>query len=79
MEPQIVLAVPDEDNCITVYAATQWPEGAQGLIAKALGVPFHNVRVITRRLGGSFGAKALRAMSVSPLNRKISYYCYTYF
>ncbi|XP_078162547.1 indole-3-acetaldehyde oxidase-like isoform X1 [Carex rostrata] len=64
MEPQVVLAVPDEDNCMTVYAATQWPEVTQGQIAKALGIPFHNVRVITRRIGGSFGAKAFRAMPV---------------
>ncbi|KAJ1702644.1 hypothetical protein LUZ63_002423 [Rhynchospora breviuscula] len=64
MEPQTVLAVPDEDNCMTVYAASQWPEGAQAHVAKALGIPFHNVRVITRRAGGSFGAKAFRAMPV---------------
>ena len=79
MEPQVVLAVPDEDNCMTVYAATQWPESTQGHIAKALGIPFHNVRVITRRIGGSFGAKAFRAMPVSLLNPKLATNVYTYF
>lgn len=79
MEPQVVLAVPDEDNCMTVYAATQWPEGTQGHIAKALGIPFHNVRVITRRIGGSFGAKAFRAMPVSLLNPKLTMIVYMYF
>jgi xanthine dehydrogenase molybdopterin-binding subunit B len=65
MEPQTVLAIPDEDNCMTVYSASQWPEGTQENIAKSLGIPFHNVRVITRRAGGSFGAKAFRSVPVS--------------
>ncbi|KAJ3707268.1 hypothetical protein LUZ61_010973 [Rhynchospora tenuis] len=64
MEPVTVLAIPDEDNCITVYASSQWPEGTQSAIAKCLGIPFHNVRVITRRLGGSFGGKGFRALPV---------------
>lgn len=65
METQAALAIPDEDNCITVYSSTQAPEIAQNLIARCLGIPFHNVRVITRRVGGGFGGKGLRAAHVS--------------
>ncbi|XP_042427206.1 indole-3-acetaldehyde oxidase-like isoform X3 [Zingiber officinale] len=65
METQTSLAVPDEDNCIVVYSSTQCPETAQGLIAKCLGIPDHNVRVITRRVGGGFGGKAVRAIPVA--------------
>ncbi|XVF05023.1 hypothetical protein REPUB_Repub05bG0135500 [Reevesia pubescens] len=65
METQTALAVPDEDNCIVVYSSSQCPEFAHDTIAKCLGVPGHNVRVITRRVGGGFGGKAIKAMPVS--------------
>ncbi|KAL6647006.1 hypothetical protein ACP70R_014443 [Stipagrostis hirtigluma subsp. patula] len=64
METQTALAVPDEDNCIVVYSSSQCPETAQNVIAKCLGLPCHNVRVITRRVGGGFGGKAVRSLPV---------------
>ncbi|KAG5109568.1 hypothetical protein JHK82_038791 [Glycine max] len=65
METQTALAVPDEDNCITVYSSNQCPEFAHSTIARCLGIPENNVRVITRRVGGGFGGKALKAISVA--------------
>uniref|UniRef100_A0ACD5UT81 Uncharacterized protein n=3 Tax=Avena sativa TaxID=4498 RepID=A0ACD5UT81_AVESA len=65
METQVALAIPDEDNCITVYSSAQMPEATQSVIARCLGIPFHNVRVITRRVGGGFGGKAMKAMHVA--------------
>uniref|UniRef100_A0A2P2MQG5 indole-3-acetaldehyde oxidase n=1 Tax=Rhizophora mucronata TaxID=61149 RepID=A0A2P2MQG5_RHIMU len=65
MENQTALAVPDEDNCMVVYSSTQCPEFAQTIIARCLGVPQHNVRVMTRRVGGGFGGKAMRALPVA--------------
>ncbi|KAF3439511.1 hypothetical protein FNV43_RR17789 [Rhamnella rubrinervis] len=65
MEYQTALAVPDEDNCMVVYSSIQCPESAHSVIAKCLGIPEHNVRVITRRVGGGFGGKAIRAMPVA--------------
>lgn len=65
METQTALAIPDEDNCLLVYTSTQCPEIAQGTIAKCLGIPAHNVRVITRRVGGGFGGKGPRSVPVS--------------
>ncbi|XP_042463038.1 indole-3-acetaldehyde oxidase-like [Zingiber officinale] len=65
METQTALAIPDEDNCIVVYSSTQFPEHTQGVIAKCLGVPENNVRVITRRVGGGFGGKALPSMPIA--------------
>lgn len=60
METQTFLAIPDEDGCITIYASSQGPELLQRTVAMCLNLPIHNVRVITRRLGGGFGGKALR-------------------
>lgn len=65
METQTALAIPEEDNCMVVYSSSQCPEVAQETIAKCLGLPCHNVRVITRRVGGGFGGKAVRSLPVS--------------
>ncbi|XP_022995321.1 indole-3-acetaldehyde oxidase-like isoform X1 [Cucurbita maxima] len=65
METQSALAIPDEDNCMVVYSSSQWPANAHSVIAKCLGVPEHNVRVITRRVGGGFGGKAMKSMVVA--------------
>ncbi|KAK7836234.1 indole-3-acetaldehyde oxidase, partial [Quercus suber] len=51
MESQAALAIPDEDNCMVVYSSSQVPEWTHAVIARCLGVPEHNVRVITRRVG----------------------------
>ncbi|CAN6286573.1 unnamed protein product [Urochloa humidicola] len=65
METQVALAIPDEDNCITIYSSTQIPEVTQNVVAKCLGIPFHNVRIITRRVGGGFGGKAMKSIHVA--------------
>uniref|UniRef100_A0A1D1Y7W5 Putative aldehyde oxidase 4 n=1 Tax=Anthurium amnicola TaxID=1678845 RepID=A0A1D1Y7W5_9ARAE len=65
METQTALAIPDEGNCISVYSSSQCPEKAHDVISACLGIPNHNVRVITRRVGGGFGGKALKSVPVS--------------
>ncbi|XVF47063.1 hypothetical protein PTKIN_Ptkin03bG0078900 [Pterospermum kingtungense] len=65
METQVALAVTDEDNCMVVYTSNQFPESTLETIAACLGVPGHNVRVITRRVGGGFGGKATKAVPVA--------------
>lgn len=75
METQTALAVPDEDNCMVVYSSIQYPEFAHATIAGCLGVPAHNDRVKTRRLGGEFGGKAVKSVAVC----SFSFFFYTYF
>jgi abscisic-aldehyde oxidase len=65
MENQSALALPDEDNCLVVYSSSQCPEFSHSTIARCLGLPEHNLRVITRRVGGGFGGKALKSIPVS--------------
>ncbi|KAJ0260205.1 Abscisic-aldehyde oxidase [Hirschfeldia incana] len=82
MEPQTALALPDEDNCLKVFSSSQAPEYVHSVIATCLGLPEHNVRVITRRVGGGFGGKALKSMPVATacalaahkLNRPVKMY-----
>lgn len=65
METQTALAVPDEDNSIVVYSSCQIPQYVHSTVATCLGIPENKVRIITRRVGGGFGGKAVKAMPVS--------------
>ena len=68
METQTALAIPDEDDCMVVYSSSQYPEFLQGCISTCLGIPIHNVRVITRRVGGGFGGKVFRNITVKEMH-----------
>ncbi|KAJ0556926.1 putative aldehyde oxidase [Helianthus annuus] len=67
MESQTALVVPDEDNCMVVYSSSQVPESVQSIISRCLNIPEHNVRVITRRVGGGFGGKAIKVAAACAL------------
>jgi CO/xanthine dehydrogenase Mo-binding subunit len=57
-EPRAVVADwnPGEER-LTVYQGTQAPHMMQNLFAKHLGLEEHQVRVVTKDVGGSFGIK----------------------
>ena len=57
LEGHVALAVPGEDDDVTVHASTQHPTEIQHKVAHVLGVPSHAVTVETRRMGGGFGGK----------------------
>jgi xanthine dehydrogenase large subunit len=61
LEGQVSLAVPGEDDDITVYSSTQHPSELQHLVAHMLDVPQHAVTVEVRRMGGAFGGKETQA------------------
>ncbi len=57
LEGQIALAVPGEDDEVTVWSSTQHPSEIQHMVAKVLGTASHAVTVEIRRMGGAFGGK----------------------
>lgn len=61
LEGQVSLAVPGEDEDVTIYCSTQGPSETQHLVANALGVASHSVTVEVRRMGGGFGGKETQA------------------
>lgn len=61
LEGQVSLAIPGEDDEVTVYCSTQGPSETQHLVAHALGVPSHAVTIEVRRMGGGFGGKETQA------------------
>ena len=57
LEGQISYAIPTEDGGMHVHCSTQHPTEMQHLVAHALGLQAHHVRVECRRMGGGFGGK----------------------
>ena len=57
LEGQIAMAIPGEDDEITIFTSTQHPTEVQHMVAHALGVPSNAVVVNVRRMGGGFGGK----------------------
>ena len=56
LEGQVAFAQPEEGD-MRVVSSTQHPTEIQHKVAEALNLPFHAVRVETRRMGGGFGGK----------------------
>jgi len=57
LEGQIAMAVPGEDEDVTVFSSTQHPSEVQLMVAQVLGIRHHAVTVNVRRMGGGFGGK----------------------
>jgi xanthine dehydrogenase large subunit len=57
LEGQAALAVPGEDEDVTVHCSTQHPSEIQHKVAHVLGIASHAVTVEVRRMGGGFGGK----------------------
>ena len=57
LEPQVCTAWLAEDGGLVVETATQSLFGTRNEVAKALGIPSRNVRVVQTPLGGAFGGK----------------------
>jgi xanthine dehydrogenase large subunit len=57
LEGQIAMAIPGEDDEVTIYSSTQHPSEIQHMVAIVLGVPNNAVTVECRRMGGAFGGK----------------------
>ncbi|MDJ0944376.1 MAG: xanthine dehydrogenase molybdopterin binding subunit [Kiloniellales bacterium] len=57
LEGQIAMALPGEDDEVTVFSSTQHPSEIQHMVAKVLGVASGAVTVEVRRMGGAFGGK----------------------
>lgn len=57
LEGHIAMAIPGEDDEMTVYSSTQHPSEVQHMVAQVLGVPSAAITVNVRRMGGGFGGK----------------------
>jgi xanthine dehydrogenase large subunit len=65
LEGHVAMAVPGEDQTITVYSSTQHPDEVQNLVADATGRKAKDVVCICRRMGGAFGGKESQAATIA--------------
>lgn len=80
MEPHTTVVLPFEGG-LQVYAATQWMDLTQDMIANVLQLKSNEVQVKTRRIGGGYGGKASRcnlvavaaALAAYKLNRPVRF------
>lgn len=78
METHATIASWDAADRLTIYDATQYVKGVQGIVAQAFGLPRDNVRVICPFVGGAFGSKGpvwthtiLAVMAAKVVNRPV--------
>jgi xanthine dehydrogenase YagR molybdenum-binding subunit len=78
METHATIASWEAPDRLTIYDATQYVKGAQGIVAQSFGLPKENVRVICPFVGGAFGSKGplwthtiLTAMAAKAVNRPV--------
>mmetsp|Transcript_2561 Transcript_2561/g.9741 ORF Transcript_2561/g.9741 Transcript_2561/m.9741 type:complete len:1382 (-) Transcript_2561:564-4709(-) len=76
LEPQSSIAIPQENDEMTVFSSTQALNKTQHVCADILGVPMHKIVAKTKRIGGGFGGKETRcvlfAAAVSVAARKLN-------
>ncbi|XP_059045106.1 uncharacterized protein LOC131840908 [Achroia grisella] len=78
METLVCLTRPTEEG-LEVHAATQWTDGIQLMISRALNIEQNRIDVYVRRLGGAYGYKISRttqlAVACSLVTQKMNRPC----
>ena len=62
LESQAAIAWPGEHGEIHVHSSSQNPTEIQEVVAEALGLGFHEVVCVCKRMGGGFGGKETQAV-----------------
>ncbi len=57
LESQVSIAYPRENGQIEIHSSSQHPTEVQHVVAHALGLNFHEVVCVVKRMGGAFGGK----------------------
>ena len=65
MEQHAAVALPEDDDRLTLYSSTQTPHYVQRALAKVLEIPASRIRVVACSNGGGFGGKS------DPFNHEI--------
>src|ERR671914_2659094 len=91
MEQHSAVAVPEDDDRVTLYSSTQTPHYVHRALAKVLELPASRIRVVACSNGGGFGGKSdpfnheIVAAKMAPklgrpvkitLNREEVFYCH---
>lgn len=61
LESQASIAIPGEGGQMMIYSSSQHPSETQHVVANALGLSYHQVTCVVKRMGGGFGGKESQA------------------
>src|SRR5690606_34817820 len=61
LESHASIAYPGENGQIEIHSSSQHPTEVQHMVAEALGLKFHEVVCVVKRMGGAFGGKESQA------------------
>ena len=81
LEGHIALAIPGEDDEVSIWCSTQHPSEVQHIVGHVMGIPSNAITVNVRRMGGGFGGKetqgnqfaALATIAAKKLNRAVKF------
>jgi len=73
LESQATIVYPLENNYFEVHSSSQHPTETQHVVAHALGLNFHQVTCVVKRMGGGFGGKESQAAHFAALAALVSY------
>lgn len=62
LESQAAIAYPGEQGQIVVHSSSQHPTEVQHVVAHCLGLHYHQVVCVVKRMGGGFGGKESQAV-----------------
>jgi CO/xanthine dehydrogenase Mo-binding subunit len=68
LEPQVCVSQYDSAGKLTIWGSLQAPFRSRSLIAKALGIPEHYIRMIQPYVGGGFGGKGGATQPLYPIS-----------
>ncbi|CBW27630.1 putative xanthine dehydrogenase large subunit [Halobacteriovorax marinus SJ] len=67
LESHACAAIPLENNQIEVHSSSQHPSETQHVVAQSLGLSYHQVVCVVKRMGGGFGGKESQAAPFASL------------
>ncbi|KAJ0176322.1 hypothetical protein K1T71_008496 [Dendrolimus kikuchii] len=72
MESIACVTIPSEDG-LEVHATSQWMDGMQLMISRALNIDCNSIDIHVRRLGGAYGIKISRSIQVAVACSLVAY------
>ncbi|MBI1945204.1 MAG: xanthine dehydrogenase molybdopterin binding subunit [Deltaproteobacteria bacterium] len=67
LETQAAFAEPGEAGDLVLHSSTQHPSEVQAVVGHVLGLPRHQIVVVSPRMGGGFGGKETQANTTAAL------------
>lgn len=72
LESHASLAYPLEQGQIEVHSSSQHPTETQHVVAQALGISYHQVVCVVKRMGGAFGGKESQAAPLAAMSALVA-------